>query len=138
MSEAVLVALIAAGGVVLTAVGAGFGAWINGRTAKRQIEAGAYERARIHLSSTIDSLQERVTDLEGWLKADRDEMARMRGRIRELEYGREENRTAIEQLIEYVRVLRDLLRQHKIVPPAGPDVPGLEDSGPHEVVVPTL
>ena len=130
VSEAVVVALIAAGGVFLTALGAGFGAWVQGRTAKRQVEAGAYERARSHLSSTIDALQERVTDLEGWLKADREEAVRMRGRIRELEHGREENRQAIEQLVEYVRVLRDLLRQHRITPPQGPQVPGLEDTGP--------
>src|SRR5688572_20960057 len=101
VQEAVLVALIAAGGVTLTAGGAGFGAYLQTRTAKRQIESGAYERARGHLSNTIDALQERITDLENWIRADREELARLRARIRELEWGREENRTKIEELIEY-------------------------------------
>lgn len=138
MSEAMVVALIGAGGILATAIGAGFGAWIQARSGRRQvdrqIEAEAYGRARTHLSSTIDALQERVADLEGWRRADSEEMTRMRSRIRELEFGREENRTKLEELIEYVRVLRDLLRQHRITPPAAPVGHGLEDTGPNELV----
>lgn len=118
--SAVLVALIAGGGVVLTAAGALAGAWLNAQVRKREVALLAYERAEKIYANSIDNLQEEIADLRSSRDADRTETALLRVRVRGLEADRDGDRRRMDLLIDYVRALQRMLRANQIEYPPAP------------------
>lgn len=126
MNEAVTVALITLGGVLLTVLGGYFGVRFTAKVSDKaqkstteiersKVDAAAYSSARDIWGSLIDDLRDQIA-------GQRDELRLLRQRIDCLEQNRHSDRQEIRERDDYIAVLRRLLRKAAIEhpdPPAG-------------------
>lgn len=132
MDPTIVGALIATGGVLLTAGGGTVGAYLVYRGKRRELDAAtvarreeadvqAFERAERIYSNSIKRLSEDVADLIRSREADQAERGSLRARIRGLEAAQDRDQRRIDLLTDYVRALQRMLRANEIPFPSPPD-----------------
>jgi chromosome segregation ATPase len=109
------------------------GAWLLRRTEVAKLRQSAHTEVRAGYKSVIDELQEQMIESRADRRAMREEIAELRLQIRDLARAERTARNRLDELTEHVRLLRALLRRHKIEgtppPPVWFDDP-LSDSWP--------
>ncbi len=113
MEPTILVALIAVGGVIFSALVGWLTARSTTKNKKLAVDAAAYNRAKEIWDSVIEDLREQVSD-------NRVEMRTLRGRVECLERGREEAQAKLRRAAAYISQLTKLLLLAGVVPPPSP------------------
>jgi len=120
---------------VLVFVSTVFGAWLLRRTERQKLEAQMRGQVEQGFRSIIDELQEQMVESRIDRRAMREELAEVRLELRDVK--RREHRVTqqLAELIEYVRVLRTVLRTQQVeavpAPPAWFADPVTDSWPPH-------
>lgn len=89
-----------------------------------KVESEAYKRARENYDAALDTMQSEIDALKDGRKYDRTEHTRqiedLRHRVRELEQSQVESQIKLTTLVNYTRILIQLLRDNGITYPAPP------------------
>lgn len=143
----VLVALIATGGVILTAGGTLLGVFITRGTEMKKLLVGA----PTGYAALVDDLQQERVDSKAEraeLRTERslllarvevltEDVASLTSRTRGLEVEMDSERKRTVILLVHIGELRSALRRAGITPPPAPEGSGVEDSGPLPAVTST-
>jgi septal ring factor EnvC (AmiA/AmiB activator) len=132
----VIVAIISASGVVLTAVFTLLGVRYTQRSTRAaarrtealertRVDAQAFENAKATWRENVADLRDRVDELAVENERQRDTIRGLRIRIEELETGQDRDRAHIRDLTAYARALLRILGENGIAYPDPP--PGLEE-----------
>lgn len=99
---------------VLVFVSTVVGAWLLRRTERQKLTQSAHTEVREGYKSVIDELQQERLESRADRRAMREEIADLRIQMRDLARAERSARTRVDELTEHVRLLRGLLRQHKV------------------------
>jgi len=99
---------------VLVFVSTVLGAYLLRRTEKQKLAQSVQTEVRAGYSSVIDELQQQMIESRADRRAMREEIAELRLQVKHLGRAERIARNRLDELTEHVRLLRALLRQHKI------------------------
>jgi hypothetical protein len=99
---------------VLVFVSTVLGAWLLRRTERQKLLQSAQAEVRAGYSSVIDELQQQMIESRADRRAMREEIAELRLQVKDLGRAERIARNRLDELTEHVRLLRGLLRRHKI------------------------
>lgn len=118
---------------VLVFVSTVLGAWLLRRTERQKLLQSAQTEVRSGYKDIIDELQQERLESRADRRAMREEIAELQLQVRALGRAERQARNQLDELAEHVRLLRGVLRAHKIegapAPPAWFTDP-LSDSWP--------
>lgn len=99
---------------VLVFVSTVFGAWLLRRSEKQKLAQSVQTEVRAGYSSVIDELQQQMIESRADRRAMREEIAELRLSVSTLARAERLARNRLDELVEHVRLLRSLLRAHRI------------------------